>query len=322
VESSGTVTADVIVIDMDPDFAMVNSDDNSAETTIQAFRGDDPIIIQDVTCDSGDYKCTITPSNGNKTWKVVVSEIKDSVSVKVNIKLSDTSTRTKTFSIYHTKNDSETISVDFGDDNILVPCSDGSNPDAGFFNNLEIPVMMRVAGQLVKATSITPDKNPESFEMTSDGNIKVKSFPGSAQKTSVKFTVSDGTNTAEGYVNFTKFNTAGGTIAMYTLNVAANDIICDTRGDSNKYEVYTGATAVKDNIIKVSVNHYSSDSGNNVMSVSELPSTYAVFYANDPQDWAENANSTLGEYHKITDAGIKIGQDINPDKCVSFQLRE
>ena len=322
VESSGAVTADVIVIDMDPDFAMVNSDDNSAETTIQAFRGDDPIIIQDVTCDSGDYKCTITPSNGNKTWKVIVSEIKDSVSVKVNIKLSDTSTRTKTFSIYHTKNDSETVSVDFGDDNILVPCSDGSNPDAGFFNNLEIPVMMRVAGQLVKATSITPDKNPESFEMTSDGNIKVKSFPGSAQKTSVKFTVSDGTNTAEGYVNFTKFNTAGGTIAMYTLNVAANDIICDTRGDSNKYEVYTGATAVKDNIIKVSVNHYSSDSGNNVMSVSELPSIYAVFYANDPQDWAENANSTLGEYHKITDAGIKIGRDINPDKCVSFQLRE
>lgn len=322
VESSGTVTADVIVIDMDPNFAMVNSDDNSAETTIQAFRGDDPIVIQDVTCDSGDYKCTITPSNGNKTWKVVVSEIKDSVSVKVNIKLSDTSTRTKTFSIYHTKNDSETVSVDFGDDNILVPCSDGSNPDAGFFNNLEIPVMMRVAGQLVKATSITPDKNPESFEMTSAGNIKVKSFPGSAQKTSVKFTVSDGTNTAVGYVNFTKFNTAGGTIAMYTLNVAANDIVCDTRGDSNKYEVYTGATAVKDNVIKVSVNHYSSDSGNTVMSVSELPSTYAVFYANDPQDWAENANSTLGEYHKITDAGIKIGQDINPDKCVSFQLRE
>lgn len=322
VESSGTVTADVIVIDMDPDFAMVNSDDNSAETTIQAFRGDDPIVIQDVTCDSGDYKCTVTPSNGNKTWKVVVSEIKNSVSIKVNIKLSDTSIRTKTFSIYHTKNDSETVSVDFGDDNILVPCSDGSNPDEGFFNNLEIPVMMRVAGQLVKATSITPDKNPESFEMTSAGNIKVKSFPGSAQKTSVKFTVSGGTNTAVGYVNFTKFNTAGGTIAMYTLNVAANDIVCDTRGDSNKYEVYTGATAVKDNVIKVSVNHYSSDSGNTVMSVSELPSTYAVFYANDPQDWAENANSTLGEYHKITDAGIKIGQDINPDKCVSFQLRE
>lgn len=324
--SGGSVTADVIVVDVDPNWVMLNEDENSVETIITAFRGEDPIVIQDVSAaESGPFKVTPTKENEGKTWKIKVSDFTDrtgTTSVKLNIKLSDTSTRTKTLNVYHTSSDKDTVSVDFGDDNILVPCSDGSNPDAGFFNNLEIPVMMRVAGQLVKATSITPDKNPESFEMTSTGNIKVKSFPGSAQKASVKFTVSDGTNTAVGYVNFTKFNTAGGTIAMYTLNVAANDIVCDTRGNSNKYEVYTGATAVKDNIIKVSVNHYSSDSGNTVMSVSELPSTYAVFYANDPQDWAENANSTLGEYHKITDAGIKIGQDINPDKCVSFQLRE
>lgn len=144
--------------------------------------------------------------------------------------------------------------------------------------------MMRVGGQLVKATSITADKNPESFEMTSDGNIKVKSFPGSAQKTSVKFTVSDGTNTAEGYVNFTKFNTAGGTIAMYTLNINANDIVCDTRNNINEYKVYSGKQGVSDNKIKVLINKYSNKEGNSVIEVSALPSNYAVYYANDPED--------------------------------------
>jgi hypothetical protein len=120
--------------------------------------------------------------------------------------------------------------------------------------------------------------------MTSAGDIKVKSFPGKDQKASVKFTVSDGTNTAEGYVNFTKFNTAGGTIAMYTLNINANDIVCDTRNNINEYKVYSGKQGVSDNKIKVLVNKYSSKEGNSVIEVSALPSNYAVYYANDPED--------------------------------------
>ena len=325
VDSSGAVTGDVVVIDMDPDWAMLNEDENTVSTTITAFRGDDPVIIKDVTADSGDYTFSATSNDGGKTWNITISNVaakSSTTSIKINVKLSETSTRTKTFTIYHTQFDKETVSVDFGDDNILIPCSDGNTPDEGFFNNLEIPVMMRVAGQLVKATSITPDKNPESFEMTSDGNIKVKSFPGSTQKTSVKFTVSDGTNTAEGYVNFTKFNTAGGTLSMYTLNVDANDIVCDTRHNKNEYTVYAGKKGKSDNIIKVSINKYSSKEGNTVIPVSELTEKYRVYYANDPEDWSEDANSTLGEYQPITDAGIEIGKDINPDKCVSFQLRE
>lgn len=51
---------------MDPDFAMVNSEDNSAETTITAFRGDTRVVIQDVTCESGNYTCDVTPSDNNE----------------------------------------------------------------------------------------------------------------------------------------------------------------------------------------------------------------------------------------------------------------
>ena len=136
VDSSGAVTGDVVVIDMDPDWVMINEDENYAETTITAFRGDDPVLIQEVTCDAGNYKSEITTSDNGKTWNVKFSDITDSESIKLHIKLSETSTRTKTFNIYHTKNDKETVSVDFGDDNILVPCSDGNTPNEGFFNNL------------------------------------------------------------------------------------------------------------------------------------------------------------------------------------------
>jgi hypothetical protein len=158
--------------------------------------------------------------------------------------------------------------------------------------------------------------------MTAEGNLKVNSFPGTGQQASVKFTVSDGINSGVGYVNFTKFNTQGGTLAMYTLNIDANDIVCDTRKNTNDYKVYAGKKGKSDNIIKASVNKYSSKEGNSIISVSDLPGNYAVFYANDPEDWKEDATSTIGEYQKITNAGIEIGKTINPDKCVSFQLRE
>jgi hypothetical protein len=202
----------------------------------------------------------------------------------LNIKLSETLTRTRTFNIYHTTSDKETISLDFGDDNILVPCSDGINPDEGFFDDLEIPLIMRVNGFECPVTTLIADKYKDSFELTENNTVKIKSYPGSNNRETICFTAGDGTNLVKGYLNFTKFNTAGGTLSMYTLNINANDIVCDTRNDDNKYTVYTGAQANLDNVIKTSVNVYSSDNGNTIIPVSELPSNYAVFYANDPQD--------------------------------------
>lgn len=313
------------MIDMDPDWVILNEDENNVSTVITAFRGDDPVIIKNVTADAGDYSFDAKSNDGGKTWNVTVSNItakSSTTAIKLNVKLSETSTRTKTFTIYHTQFDKETVSVDFGDDNVLVPCADGQNPDSEFFVNFEIPVLMRVGGELVTIKSITPDSYADCFSMTSEGNLKVKSFPGNSQTASIKFTVSDGTNSGIGYVNFTKFNTQGGTLAMYTLNIDANDIVCDTRKNTNDYKVYAGKQGKSDNIIKASVNKYSSKEGNSVISVSNLPDNYAVFYANDPEDWKEDATSTIGEYQKITNAGIEIGKTINPDKCVSFQLRE
>lgn len=180
---------------------------------------------------------------------------------------------------------------------------------------------MRVGGSEVTVTSATPDKYSDCFELTANGNLKIKGYPGTNQRESIKFTISDGVNSTTAYLNFTKFNTAGGTISMYTLNINANDIVCDTRSGQNVYTVYTGKQSSTDNVIKASINVYSTN-GNTIVPVSELPSNYAVFYANDPQDWVEDASSTIGEYQKITDGGIIIGETIAPDKCVAFQLRE
>lgn len=55
------------MIDIDPDWVMINEDKNYAETTITAFRGDDPVLIQEVTCDAGNYKSEITTSDNGKT---------------------------------------------------------------------------------------------------------------------------------------------------------------------------------------------------------------------------------------------------------------
>lgn len=324
-DSSGTVVSDTIVIDLDPDWAMVNEDLRVAKTDITARRGNDPVIIQDITCDEGDF--IFLPGKLDEdgiTWRVTVSEMDleaNIIPVRLHIKLSETQSYTKTFTIYPTSFDNETVSADFGDDNILVPCSDGETPDADFFTNLEVPILMRVGGKEVTATSATPDKYDECFELTTNGNLKVKKYPGTNQRESIKFTISDGVNPTTAYLNFTKFNTAGGTISMYTLNINANDIVCDTRSGQNVYTVYTGKQSSTDNVIKASINVYSTN-GNTIIPVSELPSKYAVFYANDPQDWVEDASSTIGEYQKITDDGIKIGETIAPDKCVAFQLRE
>lgn len=325
VDSSGTVTGDVLVIDMDPDWAMINSDESSVETTIRAFRGDDPVIIQDVTniSESVSYTFNASTDDSGITWKVVISNINSTLStipVKLEIQLSEELTRTKTFNIYQTKTDADTISLDLWDDNILVPCSDGNTPDSGFFDSLELPMSMRVAGELVTITSISTDVHSNYFSLTETGNLKITGFPGSKQREVVKITASDGTNSASAYLNFTKFNTHGGTVSMYTLNVSANDIVCDTRNNKNEYKVYTGKQGVSDNSIIVKINKYSGQ--NEIISLSELPSDYAVFYANDPEDWSEDASSTIGEYVKMDDNGIVIGETIAPDKCVSFQLRQ
>ena len=116
---------------------------------------------------------------------------------------------------------------------------------------------------------------------------------------------------------------------MYSLRADSNKIVCDTRGtDGNKYTVYSGKTEAPNNTIKAIVSCYSTD-GNKQVAIASLPSNYAVFYCIDPQDYHENTSSTYGEYVRLTDAGIKIGGEganseleLNPDTCVSFQLRE
>lgn len=324
-DSSGTVVSDTIVIDLDPDWAMVNEDLRVAKTDITARRGNDPVIIQDITCDEDGFRFFADKLDEDGiTWRATISEMDleaNIIPVRLHIKLSETQSYTKTFTIYPTSFDNETVSADFGDDNILVPCSDGETPDTDFFTNLEIPILMRVGGKEVTVTSATPDKYSDCFELTKNGNLKIKKYPGTNQRESIKFTISDGVNSTTAYLNFTKFNTAGGTISMYTLNINANDIVCDTRSGQNVYTVYTGKQSSTDNVIKASINVYSTN-GNTIIPVSELPSKYAVFYANDPQDWVEDASSTIGEYQQITDDGIKIGETIAPDKCVAFQLRE
>jgi hypothetical protein len=55
------------MIDMDPDWVMLNEDENTVSTVITAFRGDDPVIIKDVTADNGDYTFNAESNDGGKT---------------------------------------------------------------------------------------------------------------------------------------------------------------------------------------------------------------------------------------------------------------
>lgn len=249
---------------MDPDSAMINEGEAvNVSTTIRTYRGLDPVKIQDITCACKNTNDTITYTpvkNNDDSWTVNftgVNSESSTVYVDIFIKISDTITRTKTFSIYQTKYDADTISVDFGDDHLLIPCSDGITPDSGIFP-MEIPVSMRVGGYPVDITGITSvDSNFDNFSFE-NGIFKITGVP--ADKSgSIGFIVTDGTNSITEYINYTKFNTVGGTISMYRLNVNANDIVCDTRSGENIYTVYNGKLGSSNNIITATVFKYSSE---------------------------------------------------------------
>ena len=232
----------------------------------------------------------------------------------IDIKLSDDVTRTRTFSIYQTQYDMETISVDLGDDNLLIPCADGTTPDKGIFP-IDIPVIMRYAGEPVNITSVkSTDSGFTDFEFKND-TLSLKGLPSNNKSHgSIGFTFSGEGKTGTAYVSYTKFDTKGGTISMYTLLLNANDIVCDTRNNINEYKVYSGKLGNQDNYIIAKVKEYAN--GKFVeKKVSDLKNNYAVFYANDPQDWVEGSEEN--EYQKINDSGILIGTGgICPDNCV------
>ena len=317
------ITADVVVIDMDPDSAMVNSDTAYAETTIRAYRGNSSAEIQDIKCTiknvSDSVICTPTKNNDG-TWTVSFTNIQSTaptVYIDLEIVLSETISRHRTFSIYQTQYDAETVSVDIQGENLLIPCADGINPDEDFFP-VSLPMSMRVNGELVPVVNVTCDT---FHDFTFESNrLIIKSIP-EAKQGSMKFAVTGGGETGYAYVSYTKFDTKGGAIAMYSLMVNANDIVCDTRNGKNEYTVYSGKQGVTDNRITANVLKYT-NRGNLKMDLSELTDQYRVVYANDPQEWFENESSTVGEYRKLEPDGIVIGEHISPDQCVSFQLRE
>lgn len=305
---------------------MVNEGEGNAETIIRAYRGNDTVKIQNVSVNEDSDKSAdvnILSDDGGYTWKVSVSNITSTsniVSIKLDIQLVEGVIRHKTFKIYQTKFDVETVSLDFGDDKILVPCANGTTPDAGFLEALKIPVLFRVNGKSAVPT-LTTEIDFDTYFAFDGTNLTVKQFPGSNQTETVKFTASVGDKSDIEYITFTKFDTKGGTIAMYSLQVHANDIVCDTTGSENVYTVYTGQVGHPNNVIKATVSKYSSD-GNQQILLSELPSNYRVYYANDPQDKYESVGSVFGEYLQMDDDGVEIGKTISPDNCVSFQLRE
>lgn len=330
-ESSGVITGDVIALDVDPNWVMLNEDENEVKTTVTAYRGSDKVVIQNITCDENGF--TFTPEyNEPKTeWYLTFSNIEATSSntyIKLKIALSDDDVRTKTFTIYHTKFSAETVTLDFMDDNILVPCSDGSTPDSGFFSNFLVPMVMRVNGEEKTIVEIAPNNSAynDLFESVDNGKaLRVKGFPGSDSTNTVDFTAEDvDGNSASASLRFTKFNTAGGELVMYTLNVNASDIVADQKNST--YTVYTWQENDRSNIIKVNVNEYSSSNPSRVINLSELDSNYKVFYANDPYDWAENELEE--EWQIMSDSGLYIGTTdidgvpgIAPDSCVAFQLR-
>lgn len=305
---------------------MINEDEGNAETIIRAYRGNDTVKIQKVSVNEDSDKAAVVnvlSDDGGYTWKVSVSNITSTsniVSIKLDIQLVEGVIRHKTFKIYQTKFDVETVSLDFGDDKILVPCANGTTPDAGFLEALKIPVLFRVNGKSAVPT-LTTEIDFDTYFAFDGTNLTVKQFPGSNQTETVKFTASVGDKSDIEYITFTKFDTKGGTIAMYSLQVHANDIVCDTTGSENVYTVYTGQVGHPNNVIKATVSKYSSD-GNQQILLSELPSNYRVYYANDPQDKYESVGSVFGEYLQMDDDGVEIGKTISPDNCVSFQLRE
>lgn len=330
-ESSGVITGDVIALDVDPNWVMLNEDENEVKTTVTAYRGSDKVVIQNITCDENGF--TFTPEyNESKTeWYLTFSNIEATSSntyIKLKIALSDDDIRTKTFTIYHTKFSAETVTLDFMDDNILVPCSDGSTPDSGFFSNFLVPMVMRVNGEEKTIVNIVSNNSTynDLFELVDNGkSLQVKGFPGSGSTNTVDFTAEDADgNSASASLRFTKFNTAGGELVMYTLNVNASDIVADQKNGT--YTVYTWQENDRSNIIKVNVNEYSSSNPSKVVNLQDLDSNYKVFYANDPYDWAENELNE--EWQIMSDSGLYIGTTdidgvpgIAPDSCVAFQLR-
>ena len=321
------VTGSTVVIYMDPNSAMINSDSASVSTTVRAYRGSDIAIIQNITGESKNSADSVNCSakkNSDNSWTVTFSAINSTSSivyVDLVIKLSDELSTTRTFSIYQTQYDAETVSVDLGDDNLLIPCADGVTPNKNFFPR-SIPVIMRHGGNLVNITKVEClDSGFTAFEYK-EGNLVLNGLPeGDQQGGSIGFEFTGDGKTGTAYLSYTKFNTQGDTVPMYFLKVDANDIVCDTRNNKNEYTVYNGKQGKSDNTIKASVMKYSS-TGLEELPLSKLPNNYAVFYANDPQDWTEGTESTVGEYKKLNDNGINIGNDIQPDECVSFQLRE
>lgn len=318
------IPSDAIIVELSPDMMMVNPK-GSAATTVTAHKGGKAIDIESVTCTFEGGTAEYTTEQDLKDWDVVFTNIEFEsayVFAKLTVVVEGGIERTKTFGMYSTAYDQDTVVVNWSDDHVLIPCSDGVTPDKGFFPRT-IEAEMWVGGTKRTITNITSDyttfnKNDQSIQLTSvpDENSG-----------SIKLTVTDGTNTVTEYINYTKFDTKGGTVSMYWLNIPTVSIICDTKSGINQYMTYPGSS-VKDKIyntkVYVQVNQYGSEE--KVLDLGDLPKGWEVYYANDPSDYGDDG-STIGEWKKVTsnEGGkyyVELGKETNPDVCLVFQLRQ
>lgn len=317
------VTDNVILIDMDPDSVMISEEETTAKTCIRAYKGSETLKVQNIIVEGSGFSYDLEEME-SKEWNITFKDInseESTIYAKITVKISDDVVRYKTFRIYQVKFDIETVSVDLGDDHLLIPCSDGITPDSNFFPRT-IPITMRVGGQEVRITEIkSKDSTFNKYEFNE--NLIINGVPDDKSGT-IGFIVTGGEVSKVVYLNYTKFDTKNGNRPMFMLDINANDIVCDTTSGNNVYTVYAGKLGKPDNVIKANVLQYTGDGGMTKIEDLSILETYnyAVFYANDPQDWFEDIDSTINEYQKLSNEGIIIGETINPDQCVSFQLRE
>lgn len=318
------IPSDAIIVELSPDMMMVNPK-GSAATTVTAHKGGKAIDIESVTCTFEGGTANYTTEQDLKDWDVIFTDIEFEsayVFAKLTVVVEGGIERTKTFGMYSTAYDQDTVVVNWSDDHILIPCSNGVTPDEKFFPRT-IEAEMWVGGEKRTITNITSEYT--TFNK-SDQSIQLTGVP-DENSGSIKLTVTDGTNTVTEYINYTKFDTKGGTVSMYWLNIPTVSILCDTKSGRNQYMTYPGSSVEKkiyNTKVYVQVNQYGSEE--KVLNLDELPKGWKVYYANDPSDYGDDGDTTEEwEEVKKNDEGkyyVELGEDTNPDVCLVFQLRQ
>lgn len=199
---------------------MIGKDDFETSLKISANKGSTKVNITGVEINSisdGDSANIEVSIVGGIATVNLTNIVRNSEYTYINFKITtEDGVGYETFTLFDTSFDSETNVLNIGDENLIVPCSNGKDADAKYLEDLQIPINLSIGGTEFTIESIVTSFNEVPFDgvklnTTEEGQyLTFNSFP-EEDTGNIIITAKAGDYTLSESIRYTKITVSSGT---------------------------------------------------------------------------------------------------------------